>query len=115
MLNEFTIIGYVGRDPEVRRLETGVAVARFNVATTENYKDKDGEKCQKTEWHKVVAYRSLAEIAERYVKKGSFVLVKGKIEYQEYTDSQGIKRIVTNLVASVIKVLDRVQKHDDEE
>ena len=115
MLNEFTIVGYVGRDPEVRRLETGVAVARFNVATTETWKDSSGDKCQKVEWHKVIAYRTLAEIAERYVKKGSLVLVKGKIEYQGYTDSQDIKRTVTNLVAPTIKVLDRVQKHDDEE
>lgn len=115
MLNEFTIIGCVGRDPEVRRLENGVAVARFNVATTEIYKDARGDKCQKTEWHKVVAYRAPAEIAERYVKKGSLVLVKGKIEYQECTDKEDIKRTVTNLVASTIKVLDKVQKYDDEE
>jgi len=115
MLNEFTIVGYVGRDPEVRRLENGVAVARFNVATTDTWKDHNGDKCQKVEWHKVVAYRSLAEISEKYVKKGSLLLVKGKIEYQEYTDREDIKRTVTNLVASTVKVLDRVQKYDDEE
>ena len=107
MLNRVTLIGRLGKDPEVRRLETGAAVAKFTMATSESYKDKDGNKQETTEWHNVVVWRSLAEIAEKFLKKGMLIYVEGKLTYREYTDKDNVKKFFTEIVASDFRMLER--------
>jgi single-strand DNA-binding protein len=107
MLNRVTLIGRLGKDPEVRRLETGAAVAKFTMATSESYKDKDGNKQETTEWHNVVMWRTQAEIAEKYLKKGMLVYVEGKLTYREYTDKDNVKKYFTEIVASNFQMLER--------
>jgi single-strand DNA-binding protein len=107
MLNRVTLIGRLGKDPEVRRLETGAAVAKFTMATSESYKDKDGNKQETTEWHNIVVWRSLAEIAEKYLKKGMLLYVEGKLTYREYTDKDNVKKYYTEIVANDFRMLER--------
>ena len=107
MLNRITLIGNLGRDPEVRRLESGIAVAKFSVATNESYKDKSGEWQQQTEWHDVVCWRMLAERAENQLKKGAMVYVEGKLTHRKYQDKDGNDRYVSEVVANTFRALDR--------
>src|SRR5688500_3747123 len=107
MVNKVILIGNLGRDPEVRYLEGNVAVAKFSVATNESYKDKKGDWQTVTEWHDVVAWRQLAERAEKQLKKGSQVYVEGKLTHRKYQDKDGIDRYVTEVVANSFRVLDR--------
>lgn len=97
----------MGKDPEVRRTDNGTAVAKFSLATDESYKDKDGNKVEQTEWHNIVVWRSLAEIAEKYLKKGMLVYVEGKLTTREYTDKDNQKKYFTEVVASTFKMLER--------
>ena len=103
MTNKAILIGRVGKDPDVRTVGES-KVANFSVATSEKYKDKNGERQEKTQWHRVTAWRQLAEIIEKYVKKGILVYIEGKIEYREY-ESEGVKKYATDIVASEIKML----------
>src|SRR4051794_12292760 len=103
-LNKVIIIGNLGRDPETRYLPNGDAVTNISVATTETWKDKAGEKQEKTEWHRVTLYRRLAEVAGEYLKKGSQVFIEGRIEYREY-EKDGQKRYSTDIVANEMKML----------
>ena len=103
-LNKVTLIGNLGRDPETRYLPNGDAVVNISVATTDTWKDKNGEKQEKTEWPRVALYRRLAEIAGEYLKKGSQVYIEGRIEYREY-EKDGQKRYTTDIVASEMKML----------
>lgn len=105
-INKVTLIGRVGKDPECRRLENGTAVAKFSLATTESYKDKDGNKNETTDWHNIVIWRQLAEIAEKYVKKGMLLYIEGKITYREYTDKDNVKKHFTEIVANEFKMLE---------
>ena len=107
MVNKVTLIGHLGRDPEVRRLENGAVVAKFSVATNENYKDKNDEWQKLTEWHDVVAWRSLAEQAEKYLKKGSLVYVEGKLTHRKWQDANGIDRWSTEVVANSLRSLEK--------
>ena len=107
MVNKVILIGNLGRDPEVRYLEGNVAVAKFSVATNENYLDKKGEWQKVTEWHDVVAWNKLAERAEKQLKKGNQVYVEGKLTHRKYQDKDGIERYVTDIVANTIRILDR--------
>jgi single-strand DNA-binding protein len=107
MVNKVILIGNLGRDPEVKFLEGNVAVAKFSVATNESYKDKKGDWQTVTEWHDVVAWRSLAERAEKQLKKGSQVYVEGKLTHRKYQDKDGIDRYVTEVVANSFRILDR--------
>ena len=107
MVNKVILIGNLGRDPEVRYLEGNVAVAKFSVATNESYKDKKGDWQTATEWHDVVAWRALAERAEKQLKKGSQVFVEGKLTHRKYQDKDGIDRYVTEVVANHFRILDR--------
>ncbi|MFK7935165.1 MAG: single-stranded DNA-binding protein [Saprospiraceae bacterium] len=107
MINKVTLIGNLGSDPEVRRLENGAVVARFSVATNENYKDKSGEWQTQTEWHDVVAWRYLAEKAERELKKGKLVFIEGKLTHRKWQDKDGNNRKNTEIVPVVIKSLER--------
>lgn len=104
-LNRVMLIGNLGRDPEIRYTKEGVAVATFTIATNEHYRDKSGEKVVKTEWHRIVVWRRLAEWAVQYLSKGKQVYVEGKIRTREYEDRGGIKRRVTEIVALRIQLL----------
>ena len=89
-VNKVILVGNLGKDPEVRHLENGAAVANFSVATTESYKDRNtGERRDQTEWHNVVLWRGLAEVAEKYLKKGSQVYIEGKIRTRSWEDKEG--------------------------
>ena len=107
MINKVTLVGNLGADPEVRRLENGTPVARFNVATNENYKDNDGNWQTQTEWHTVTAWRTYAEQAEKTLRKGSLVYIEGKISYRKYTDKNGIERVATEILPSVMRSLEK--------
>lgn len=106
MLNEAKLIGRVGKDPEIKRLDNGKCVVKFSVATTEKYTDKSGEKKETTEWHNCSAWDKLAEIIEKYVKKGMLIYVSGKIQYQEYENKEGSKIHATNILVNDMKMLE---------
>ncbi len=113
MLNRVTLIGNLGKDPEVRRLENGAVVAKFSLATNEYYRDKNEQLQQVTEWHDIVCWRALAEQAERALKKGRLVYIEGKLTHREYTTQDGQKRYITEVLASAIKVLDREKREGE--
>jgi single-strand DNA-binding protein len=104
-LNKAIIIGRLGADPELRHTADGIAVATFNVATSETRKDKNGNKQEKTEWHRIVAWRRLAEISGEYLKKGKLVYIEGKIQSREYEGRDGVKRKTFEIVADNMKML----------
>lgn len=105
MINKVTLIGHLGQDPEMRRLENGTPVVRFSLATSESYKDAAGELQTQTEWHNIVVWRQQAEQAEKILKKGSLAYIEGKISYRKYTDKNGVERTVTDITASTFRVL----------
>ena len=105
MINSATLIGNTGKDPEVRAISSGKKVASFGLATTEHYKNASGEKITKTSWHNIKAWGGLAEIAEKYIKKGQLLYVEGKIDYSSYDDKDGNKRYVTEIIANSIQML----------
>jgi single-strand DNA-binding protein len=103
-LNRVTLIGNIGQDPEIRYLDNGVAVGRFSVATTESYKDADGNWQNKpTDWHNVVVWRNLAERAEKELKKGMSVYVEGQVNYRTYQDKDGNDRKVTDILCRAFR------------
>ncbi len=104
-VNKVILVGNVGKDPEIRHLESGVAVANFPLATSENYTAKNGEKVSTTEWHNIVLWRGLAEVAEKYVKKGKQLYIEGKIRTRNYDDKDGNKKYITEIVADVMQFL----------
>lgn len=107
MINKHFLIGNLGRDPEISRLESGSVVAKFPVATSESYRDKSGEWRQTTEWHNVVVWGSLAEKAERILTKGAQVYVEGKVTHHTWEDKHGNNRRSTETVASYFRVLSK--------
>ena len=107
MINKVTLIGHLGQDPEVRRLENGTPVGRFSLATSESYKDASGEWQNQTEWHNIVVWRDLAERAEKSIKKGALVYVEGKLSHRKYTDKNGIERVSTDIVANTFRGLEK--------
>ena len=105
-VNKVIIIGNLGRDPEVKYTPNGVAVANFSIATSEEWKDKNtGEKQEKTEWHRIQAWRRLAEICGEYLKKGSQVYIEGSLKTRSWDDDNGNKRYVTEVVAYKMQML----------
>lgn len=112
MINKVILVGNVGADPEVR--SAGEArVANFNLATSESYKDKTtGEKKTNTEWHRITAWRGLAEISEKYVKKGTMLYIEGKLRTRSYEDESGVKKYTTEIVADTLRLLGGGQKQD---
>lgn len=105
-VNKAILIGHLGKDPEIRYMPNGDQVAQMSIATTETWKDKNGEKQERTEWHRIVMYRKLAEIAGQYLKKGRSVYIEGRIQTQKYTDKKdGIERYVTQIIAETMKML----------
>ncbi|HLP42335.1 MAG TPA: single-stranded DNA-binding protein [Fibrobacteria bacterium] len=106
-LNKATLIGNLGKDPEVRAIPSGAKVANFSIATTESYTDKNGQKVDKTEWHNIVMWRGLAEVAEKYLRKGSQVYVEGRLQTRSWDDQNGQKRYTTEIVADNMVMLGR--------
>ena len=104
-VNKVILVGNVGKDPDVRYLDNGVAVASFPLATSETYKDKTGEKHSSTEWHNIVVWRGLAEITEKYVKKGKQIYLEGKIRSRSWEDKEGNKRYITEVIGDNMQFL----------
>lgn len=107
MINKATLVGNVGNEPEVRNLENDVKVATFSLATSERYIDKNGQRQERTEWHRIAVWRSLANVVEQYVHKGSQVYVEGRITYRQFKDKDGNDRYSTEIVATELKLLGR--------
>lgn len=108
-VNKVIIVGYAGKDVACHYLTNGDPVANASIATTEKWKDKDGEKHEKTEWHQVVFYKRQAEIAGEYLKKGSLVYVEGKLQTRKYQDKDGHDRYITEIIASRLDILNGKQ------
>ncbi len=104
-VNKVILVGRLGRDPETRYTGGGQAVANFSVATDETYKDRNGEKQKRTEWHKIVVWGKQAEIAQQYLKKGSLIFIEGRIQSREWQDKEGQKRTSFEIVASNFRML----------
>lgn len=105
MLNKVILIGRLGRDPETRYMPNGDAVCNFSIATSESWKDQSGQKKERTEWHAITLYRKLAEVAAKYLQKGSFVYLEGKTQSRKYTGKDGIERTAYEIIGSEMKML----------
>jgi single-strand DNA-binding protein len=104
-LNKVMLIGYLGKDPELKYTEKGTAYCNFSIATDESYKDENGNKVERTEWHNIVTWRKLAEICQQYLKKGSKIYCEGKLQTDSY-EKDGIKRYSTKIVMTDMTMLD---------
>jgi single-strand DNA-binding protein len=104
-VNKVILIGNLGKDPEIRRLDNGRSVANFSLATSESYKNKNGEKVTSTEWHNIVLWTPLAEIAEKYLHKGNQVYIEGKVTTRSYDDKDGNKKYITEIVGRDMTML----------
>jgi single-strand DNA-binding protein len=104
-VNKVILVGNLGKDPEVKHLENGIAVAKFPIATSESYKDKSGNRVDQTEWHNIVMWRGLAEVAEKYLRKGNQIYIEGKLRSRSWEDTEGIKRYTTEIVADQMTML----------
>lgn len=104
MINKVILIGRLGKDPEVRTTTGGMQVANFSLATSESYKDSSGEKAERTEWHSIVVWRRLAEVAEKYLTKGSLVYIEGKLQTRSY-ESNGQTKYMTEVVCYKLQML----------
>ena len=104
-VNKVILVGNLGKDPEVKYLDSGVAVANFSLATSESYKNKEGDRVNQTEWHNIVLWRGLAEVAEKWLKKGSSVYIEGKIKTRKWEDKEGKTRYNTEILADNMTML----------
>ena len=111
-VNKVIIIGWLGQDPELRHTSDGTPVCNLSVATSETWKDQKGNEQKRTEWHRIVFWRRLAEIAGQYLKKGSQIYVEGKIQSREYEDAAvpGVKRKAYEIIAQELRMLDKINK-----
>jgi single-strand DNA-binding protein len=113
MINKAILIGNVGKDPEIRTVGDN-KVANFSLATSETYKDKSGNKQTNTDWHSITIWGKLADVVERYVKKGDRLYLEGKISYRSYDDKEGVKRYVTDIVCNSMTMLGGKQEEKHE-
>ncbi|MDR5171797.1 single-stranded DNA-binding protein [Methylobacillus flagellatus] len=104
-VNKVILVGNLGRDPEVRYMANGEAVANFSIATTDNWKDKNGQRQERTEWHNIVMYRRLAEIAGEYLKKGRPVYIEGRLQTRKWQTKEGQDRYTTEIIADQMQML----------
>jgi single-strand DNA-binding protein len=109
-LNRVTLIGNLGKDPDLQTLEGNISVAKFPLATSESFKDKAGNQQTETEWHNIVLWRGLADLAKKYLRKGSAVYIDGKMKTRHYDDKDGNKRYVTEVVAEELILLDKKEE-----
>ena len=112
-VNKVILIGNLGKDPEVRYLDNGVAVANISLATSESYKNKEGERITQTEWHDVVLWRGLAEVAEKFLKKGSSVYIEGKLRTNKWVDKDENNRYKTEVLADKLTMLGKSNSQDN--
>lgn len=103
--NKIQLIGHLGKDVEIKTLKSGIAIAKFSVATTDYYRNSKGEKISNTQWHSIVAFGKLAELVDRLLKKGTKVLIQGKLVYNRYEDKNGISRNVASIILSEFELL----------
>ncbi|MGF7141204.1 single-stranded DNA-binding protein [Roseimarinus sediminis] len=106
-VNKVILVGNAGKDAEVRYIDSGVAVATFSLATSETYTAKSGERVTNTEWHNIVAWRGLAEMAGKYIQKGKQMYIEGRIRTRSYDDKDGVKKYITEILADNIQLLGR--------
>lgn len=106
-INKVILVGNLGKDPEVRTVQSGIQVAKITLATSEAYTNKEGQRIEQTEWHNVILWRGLANVAEKYLKKGNKVYIEGKLKTRNYDDKDGIKRYVTEIEAVDMLLLDK--------
>lgn len=106
-LNKVTLIGNLGKDPEIQQLEGNIAMSKFSLATTETFKGRDGQSASNTEWHSVVLWRSLAELAAKYLHKGSLIYIEGKLKTRQFEDKEGKVHYMTEIVAEQLIMLDK--------
>jgi single-strand DNA-binding protein len=106
-VNKVILIGNVGKDPEIRHLDSNVSVASFSLATSEVYNNKAGEKVTQTEWHNIVCWRNLANIAEKFIHKGSQVYIEGRIRSRTYDSNEGVKKTAYEIYADEVRLLDK--------
>lgn len=104
-VNRVILIGHLGRNPETRYTQSGDAVCAFSIATSEKWKSRDGKQTEKTEWHNIVMYRKLAEIAQQYLVKGSQIYIEGKIQSEKYIGKDGIERVSYKIIADKLNML----------
>jgi len=114
MVNKVILVGRLGRDPEVRYTQGGQAVANFTVATNEFWRDKDGERQERTEWHRIVAWGKQAEFCGNYLTKGRQVYVEGRLQTREWEDKEGEKRRTTEIVANTIQAIGGMGRRGEE-
>jgi single-strand DNA-binding protein len=110
-VNKVILVGHLGKDPEVRHLEGGTTLVNFPLATSETY-NKDGKKIEQTEWHNIVMWRGLADVAAKYLQKGKLVYIEGKIRSRNYEDKEGNKRYITEIVAENFNMLGKRNEND---
>ena len=106
-VNKVILIGNVGKDPEIRHLDSNVSVASFSLATSEVYNNKAGEKVTQTEWHNIVCWRNLANLAEKFIHKGSQVYIEGRIRSRTYDTNDGVKKTAYEIYADEVRLLDK--------
>ena len=106
-INKVTLIGNLGNEPEVKTLEGNLTIAKFNLATSESYRDKEGNLKTETDWHTIIGWQKLAVFVENYLHKGSRIYLEGKIKNRSYEDKNGIKKYVTEIIAENILMLDK--------
>ena len=112
-VNKVILIGNLGKDPEIRRLENGAIVASFSIATSESFTDKNsGEKKEITDWHDIVLWRGLAEIAEKYIRKGTKIYVEGKLKKRSWQDKEGNTKYNTEVIGEELTILSRLETSD---
>ncbi|QEM12733.1 MULTISPECIES: single-stranded DNA-binding protein [Mucilaginibacter] len=112
-INKVILVGHLGKDPEVRNLEGGVSVTSFPLATSETF-NKDGRKVEQTEWHNIVMWRGLAEVAAKFLSKGKLVYIEGKLRTRSFEDKEGIKKYTTEIVAENFTMLGRKSDFENE-
>jgi single-strand DNA-binding protein len=107
--NRVQLIGHLGQDPELKTIDSGKKVARFTIATDDGYKNSEGQKVNETTWHNIVAWNGLADLSEKFLKKGRKVAVEGRIVYRTYEDKKGITKYITEIILNDLMFLDPVK------
>lgn len=114
-LNKAMIIGRLGRDPEIRYTNSGSAVANFSIATSESWKDKSGNKQEKTEWHNIVAWGRLADFAQNHLEKGKLIYVEGRLQTSDWMDKQNVKHYKTEVIAHTINFMEKLDASEKQD
>ncbi|MEO5501093.1 MAG: single-stranded DNA-binding protein [Ginsengibacter sp.] len=114
-INKVILVGNLGKEPEYKKLQDGTAVAKLTLATTESFRDKTGELQNRTDWHTIIAWRGLADLAEKYMHKGSLLYIEGKLRNRQYDDKEGNKKYVVEVDAVELIMLDKKEKSTNDE